>query len=410
MRDFIDHFEQGERTRISGSDTPGFRVKIIDARADSLALTKRKPAIAKRYRPSWRLNPKCFPTQILQGFVITQLDARAFRKWRLGGIEEDSSQIPFPTLSFRECGGSFYGCQIEPFSPVSSWQKMSLKNAKTAHSIANFAGIILIFEAIESASTVDEQTSWFENVQNVIKDVPLSLLAHHHIFQAPILSGIFLLAEHTFARAGHIRQKNIDLTRQSAKIGWIVLSYNALRSAFGLSHHPLLHVFGKHLCPFCNRLITDEGRTFRQKTLQKRAFPTWSGTQIERQQRLSRRHELLQNLGDIHRGSLLNIVGSSMKQRVESESGPFLQIERIWAPRYGLEVRIVSQNRFGREFARVQTNGNLRIRRLQSLAKAVCSCPVEVFMHESHKIFWYFHFHLCKNYHFSPQRYTYFTT
>ena len=90
----------------------------------------------------------------------------------------------------------------------------------------------------------------------------------------------------------------------------------------------------------------------------------------------------------------MNIVGSSMKQRVESESGPFLQIERIWAPRYGLEVRIVSQNRFGREFARVQANGNLRIRRLQSLAKAVCSCPVEVFMHESHKIFWYFRLHL----------------
>ena len=76
---------------------------------------------------------------------------------------------------------------------------MSLEDAKSAHFIAKIAYIVFVLIAIESASTVDEQATGFENVPDVVQDVPLSLLTHPDIVKAPLFSGVLILAKHPFA-------------------------------------------------------------------------------------------------------------------------------------------------------------------------------------------------------------------
>ena len=113
--------------------------------------------------------------------------------------------------------GGFYCCHIEPFAPVSARQEMAFHKQRTAHFIANPAGVVLVLVTVEGAGAVDEQASGLEDVPDVREDLPLPLLAHPHIIEAPLLPRHVVLAEHAFARARDIRKKDIHLPSQSPK-------------------------------------------------------------------------------------------------------------------------------------------------------------------------------------------------
>ena len=122
---------------------------------------------------------------------------------------------------------------------------------------------------------------------NILQNIPLPLLAHPHILQAPFLSCHFILAEHAFTGTGDVRQKDVNLSRQHAKLRRVVLRYDDLRSLFRLSRHPFLHVFRQDLCTFGYRFVADKKRAIGQKTLQQSALAARRGTKVEGKERIT---------------------------------------------------------------------------------------------------------------------------
>ena len=106
-----------------------------------------------------------------------------------------------------------------------------------------------------------------------------------------------------------------------------ILCYNASRIA------PLLHVLSKHLSTLANGFITDEHTAFGQMSGKQCALASWCSTQIESNHRL-----LIQpfpnHLSKIHRRSILHIIGSSMKERIEGESLMPIEVIGIRTPKH----------------------------------------------------------------------------
>ena len=75
-----------------------------------------------------------------------------------------------------------------------------------------------------------------------------------------------------------------------------------------------------------------------------------------------------------------------MKQGVEGEGRPVGKIERIGAPRNRLQFGIAGQHLFRRKFARIETDGDLWLRRIQSIAERICRLYIIVLVHKSHEV------------------------
>ena len=179
--------------------------------------------------------------------------------------------------------------------------------------------------SIESASGIDEQTARFEIVPKILDNASLQLPAFLNILHAPFLDGTSILSEHTFTRTRHICENHIKLQFCFLVIARIVISdKNIWMSEF-------LNVFGQDVGTCMHRLITEKHTSLRKSRHRTSSLSARSRTRIEHQNRLL--HIGAKNQVEKHRGGLLYIIGTCMKQRVESEVRPIIQVETILAPR-----------------------------------------------------------------------------
>ena len=82
---------------------------------------------------------------------------------------------------------------------------------------------------VEGAGGVDEDTARFQTVPDVAHNFPLQLPAVFHILQAPFSYGSIVLAEHAFARAGHIGKNHVKLQLRFPVVTRIVVGHNHIR-------------------------------------------------------------------------------------------------------------------------------------------------------------------------------------
>ena len=84
--------------------------------------------------------------------------------------------------------------------------------------------VLFVFLCIIGTSTVDENASGLQARPDIRNDATLALPADFHILPTPLTycNGVF--TEHPLARAGDIRQYDVEEVRQGRKIRRVIIS------------------------------------------------------------------------------------------------------------------------------------------------------------------------------------------
>ncbi len=80
--------------------------------------------------------------------------------------------------------------------------------------------------AVEGAGAVYQQTTRAERIPYVAEDALLALDAVSNVLHAPFLHGLLILAEHAFARAGHVGNNKVKAIGEGTKVGRVVIRHH----------------------------------------------------------------------------------------------------------------------------------------------------------------------------------------
>ena len=188
--------------------------------------------------------------------------------------------------------------------------------------------IVLVLFRIERARRINEQSARTKRRPDIMHNATLPSGAEPHRLQTPLRPRRRRLTKHPLARARHIGHNEVETVRQPTEILRVSLGHDHARGS------PLGHVFGQNATAAADRFVTYQQTTLGQRADQMRS------TEVERHDRL--RHVTADGPLEEHRGSLLDVIGARMKQRIESESGPLREITPCLTPRHTIPHRHLS--------------------------------------------------------------------
>ena len=207
------------------------------------------------------------------------------------------------------------------------FQSVEISNGNTsAPEFIHPTDVLFVFLCIIGTSTVDENASGLQARPDIRNDATLALPADFHILPTPLTYRNGVFTEHPLARAGDIRQYDVEEVRQGRKICRVIIS----------DHHTGMPHFVRFSANTCERLRITSLATSRlpagQHATGMRGFPAGSRTEVKHHHR-SFAHIPPQSLLHKHGRSLLHIVAACMKQRVKSECQPLVQMVSGSRPR-----------------------------------------------------------------------------
>ena len=194
--------------------------------------------------------------------------------------------------------------------------------------------IVLVLLRIERARRINEQSARTKRRPDVMHNATLPSGAEPHRLQTPLRPRRRRLTKHPLARARHIGHNEVETVCQPTEILRVSLGHDHARGA------PLGHVFDQNTTAAADRFITYQQAPLGQRADQVRRLTTGRSTEVERHDRF--RHVTANGPLEEHRGSLLNVIGARMEQRIESESGPLREVTPCLTPRYTVLHRYLS--------------------------------------------------------------------
>ena len=174
---------------------------------------------------------------------------------------------------------------------------------------------------VEGAGAINHDASSLQGGPDGVEYLALQCYACAHFLWRPVAYGTFVLAEHAFARTGHVGQNEVKLVGEPSEVGRCVARHaHVRRSPFG-------DVLAQYSCPSPIDLVAHQLASFGQYAQHCRAFASRRCAKVKGSYRLFDQRS--QHVGHELRRCFLHVVASRMQQRVEGEVRPLVQIHAI---------------------------------------------------------------------------------
>ena len=165
---------------------------------------------------------------------------------------------------------------------------------------------------IKCTRTIYEESARSKTLPGIGYNFALQSPALLHILLTPLADGGRILAEHAFARTGHVTQNEVERELGLAEITRIVVGHHAVGIA------PLGDVLQQDLCTITDGLIAHQRAVVGQYAEQSGRFSTRSSTEIQSSLG-SGGIDTPDDMGDEHRCGLLYVITAGMEEWIEGE-------------------------------------------------------------------------------------------
>ena len=166
--------------------------------------------------------------------------------------------------------------------------------------------IVLVFVAVESAGTVNEESAVAQGIPYAAYYFTLAHGAVLYGLCAPFFAGLHVFSEHALARARHIGQYQVEVAFKAGKCFGIIAGNGYIRVS------PLGHVFRKYCGTLGNRLVRYQQVAFFHQTAQKGGFSSRRGAKVEHTVQRKHAFGCRECLLHEHRRRFFNVIHSSM--------------------------------------------------------------------------------------------------